>query len=313
MLEFTGPWMDFPIPSEVVRDEDLEAAQTDLTKYAKLVLIKRLRENADYTVFLPSLTSCKAIDEVKGRIGIISKTTDPNFYLTQGTAVLDSLILGGIQTFEIDKLPTNGLPTILFKVSSLIENNQIFDTVMNRRDKLPLVYWVAKTKLMDTQEKSLSDLGFALYEEEGKELREALFSYGVNVSDLSDFTAIEKYRQNLMYVSEADYYQVVLYDKIGFFGALGGISNPIYRQKLSHSAFITDNRADFYPNDIQDYILNIADKDYINYRFKVVDINGIAYLQVQWRFPQASYAKKLLARRSFSPSELVTLYTKKEL
>jgi hypothetical protein len=37
------------------------------------------------------------------------------------------------------------------------------------------------------KDKSLSDLGFALFEEEGQELRDALFSYGVAVADLSDF------------------------------------------------------------------------------------------------------------------------------
>jgi hypothetical protein len=302
MLDYTGPWIDFPLPSEAILPEDLseQLLKENPHLYAKYLLIIRLREFADYTEPLPSLTSCRTTDSLKGKLQVLHKTTDPNYYLSNGVSVIDSYLLSGIQIYNLEQLQKDELPPIMFQVEGLKNTNKIFDIIPenNTADILPLTHWVCKTKMLDSDTRSLSKLGYAIYENE--ETRSLIFSYGLNTDELTDLEAIEEARKRVMYRSEKDYFTAVMFDRIGFFGALN-IVNPNY---------ITDNRAAFNPNNLPDYINSVGQRDYINFRLKIVQVNSIDYFMVQWRFPQQENAKRLSGTTAFNSDDLLKLYGK---
>jgi hypothetical protein len=295
----------------LISEQELSGAYTsDKVRYAKLLLIKRLREKADYTKYVSNLSDC-FLNQQTINASLVAKTTDPNYYTKYGQSIFNFWLLKYIQTYNIENIGDNDLPNILIKLPSISGTNQIYQAVFKDNDLLSLQYWLMKTKILDTESTSLTSLTSSLYEGGDNVARNIFFAYGLRVDEVSDLALIEEARTRYMYDSERNYFETVLNDKIGFFGSLPGINNPSYQQRLSYDSVITDNRAQFVPIDLPDYMVNVGIKDFINFCFKVVQIDKSDYLQVIWRFPHSMYTQ-MFNWQAFSPGDTIKILTKEK-
>lgn len=311
MKQFHSPWFDFPVPNESVLVSDLELADKagDKKTLAKLTLAVKLREMADYTVFLPELPVYFFSDKQRDRIisSGIKKSTDPNFYLKNGKKVTDSKLFDAIQTFTIPEASNRDLPSILFSIDAISGGTLLFDTLFEQKNYYQLLYWLYKTKLMDNDSKRVSSLAKALYETDSNLTRKLLQREAKSFEEYTDIVAIEDARNRVMYHSEEAYFQTVLYDRLGFFGSLSGLTNPSYKEILASSAYATDNRRNFQTKNLPEFVKTTALLDYINFRFVVVQIGTVDFLEVEWRFPKAEQAL-INKDANFDYDELVKLY-----
>jgi hypothetical protein len=313
MNNIQSPWFDFPIPSETIAEAELLQSYSDDTiKYARLMLIKRLRESANYWELLPIPDRERFTEnELKTIAESDTNLNNPNTYAKIGESVYSSELFKGIQTFNVLSLGKYELPAIRFRVSRFVGTDTIYDLLLNSDNELQLNYWLSKTKILDTTTAKFTDISIKPFEQQNTLSRSLLEDIDYVDTGSLDVELVEKLRQRTMLNSEREFYNYILNDKLGFFGGIGGISSPKLTDDLALRAFATDNRRQFYHTNVPEYISSVGNKDYINFRFEIININGEDFFEVKWCFPQAERISFGNGMDGWTNRELLQMLTKR--
>lgn len=313
MKKFKSPWLTFPVPSDLVTEDRLLDAKNsgDDYLYTKLRLIRALRLHADYYQHLPKFDPDRFTSRELNTISNNSYSTiDTDFYWSgKENDAINYNLFRGVQTFDIYNRPYSYIPLIRFNISFFRDTFNIIDMVVTQseEDLLPFLYWLYKSQLLDMEEYNLTKSLEAALTESNRQLN--LLKYGISYSG-SNILALEQYRELVMHESEDAFIDYIIKDKLGFFGGLGGITNPSAWNEIATNATIADNRLSFTHSHLPTYIRDIGTKDFICYRFEYANIGTDNFLEVKWRFPQAELAHNFSFNASYSNRELITLYAK---
>jgi uncharacterized protein YdcH (DUF465 family) len=306
--QYHSPWLNFEVPNEAISLETIDRA--DAASYGKELLLYRLREHADYYGYLPAINKERfTSDELSIIANNPNNVSNPDTYMRIGSPCKSSLLLRGLQTANVDLLKPDELPTIRFSLDRFKGNNSILSLIQDSSNNLQMAYWMMQTQLFDTSDKKVSQSFDALFKQENA-LNRSIMDENIEPVDSYDVKAIDQLRKQMMLQSEDAFANYIAKDRLGFFGGLGGISKPSLTNALSVKAFATDNRRQFSHTNTAEYIRAIGTKDYINYRFEVVNINHDDYLEVQWCFPQADRLAVTNAGESWTQADLIKLYAK---
>lgn len=311
METFKSPWLDFPLPADTISEEDMNSVRKskDIKKWNQYYLIKMLRSVGDYYDLAPPLETDRFSREELGTLNSNPHgLTNPTFYQTNGVKVITTRLLDSVSSTTVDE--ESFFPPIRFSIETFLGNTNILDYVYNQSNQLQMMYWMWKSKLFDTPSFNVSSHVAETFKNNIPLSPETIEYFNLTSVTNLDIEMIDSIRKREMLHTEENFVNFIKGDRLGFFGGLGGISDPNWTNMLAHSAFATDNRRQFESTDPVDFIKKAGTRDYINYRFVIISAPNGDFVEVEWTFPQASHAARLTGMENFDNQTLISLYAK---